>query len=93
MNRLMIAVASICIGLPSANADNSVITDGKALNDENCVRCHGSELYTRPDKRVASRKKLSTQVRFCKDQLQLPWFDEEVESVAEYLNKEHYHFK
>ncbi len=87
-----IVIATLVIGLSSANADESVITAGKELNEKSCVACHGSELYTRPDRRVTSREKLSTQVRFCKDQLQLQWFDEEVESVAEYLNKEFYHF-
>lgn len=93
MKRYILALITLGLGLSVANADESVIAAGKELNDKNCVACHGPELYTRPDRRVTSRKKLSTQVHFCKDQLQLQWFDEEVESVAEYLNKEHYHFK
>jgi cytochrome c553 len=66
---------------------------GKKQLNENCTSCHGSELYTRSDRRVSSRKGVSTQVQRCQLALNLNWFDEDVENTAEYLNIEYYHFK
>ena len=66
---------------------------GKQQLAENCTSCHGSELYTRSDRRVTSRKGLSTQVQRCQLALNLNWFDEDVENTAEHLNIEFYKFK
>ncbi len=93
MNRYIITFITLGIGLSSANADDSATAAGKALNDQNCVRCHGPELYTRKDRMVNSRDALFTQVQRCETNLQLQWFNEETKNVADYLNKEHYHFK
>jgi hypothetical protein len=41
---------------------------------------------------VQSLSRLGTQVRFCKDNLGLAWFDDEVNDVIGYLNKEYYRF-
>jgi hypothetical protein len=35
---------------------------------------------------------LGKQVRFCKDNLGLTWFDDEVNDVIHYLNKDFYKF-
>ncbi len=93
MNIYIAALAALGMGLSTANADDSAIATGKTLNDENCVRCHGPELYTRKDRIVNSKDSLFTQVQRCETSLQLQWFNEETKSVADYLNKEHYHFK
>ena len=93
MKRYIVALATLGIGLSVANANESVIAAGKELNDENCVRCHGPELYSKKKRIVTSREGLFTQVQRCETNLQLQWFDEETRSVAEYLNKEYYHFK
>ncbi len=93
MNRYIITFITLGIGLSSANADDPATAAGKALNDQNCVRCHGSELYTRKDRMVNSRDALFTQVQRCETNLQLQWLNEETKNVADYLNREHYHFK
>jgi hypothetical protein len=91
--RICLFAAAIFLGLSPAQADDSVTTTGKKLHEENCLSCHKPELYTRPERRVTSQEKLSSQVRLCVSQLQLQWFDEETESVTDYLNKEFYKFK
>ncbi len=91
--KIYIIAATICLGVSSAYGDDAAKASGKELHENNCVSCHKPELYTKPNRRVTSREKLSSQVRFCVQQLNLPWFDEETESVAEYLNKEFYNFK
>lgn len=65
---------------------------GKQLNDEYCVKCHGSEVYTRTDRRVTSLPGLHKQVRFCEQNLGLTWFDDDVANTATYLNLEYYKF-
>jgi mono/diheme cytochrome c family protein len=67
--------------------------NGKSLLETNCIKCHGSEVYTRPDRKVSSRDGLERQVRRCETALQLTWFDEDIANVAGYLNQQYYHFK
>ncbi len=79
----------------TADTDN-----GMKLHDENCIACHasrygndGTEIYTRPNHRIKDLAGLRKQVNFCKDNLGLTWFDDEVNDVADYLNKTFYQFK
>ena len=85
--------------LPSGGVHAADPTNGATLHAGNCVACHASltggkpdTLYTRPDRRVTSLARLQKQVRFCEQQLELTWFDEEVSDVVEYLNVEFYKF-
>jgi len=78
----------------AANAE-----DGKQLHDKHCKACHvgmtggdGSLLYTRNNRRVNAMEKLENQVRRCESNLELKWFDEDVNDVVEYLNVNYYHF-
>jgi cytochrome c5 len=66
--------------------------DAHALYQDNCTSCHGSEVYTRADRKVTSKDALDTQVRMCEQNLGLKWFDDEVSSVAALLNQEYYKF-
>lgn len=91
--KISLIAAVICLGASSAQADDATATAGKQLHAENCVSCHKPELYTRAERRVTSKERLSAQVHLCVQQLQLTWFDEETESVTEYLNNEFYNFK
>ncbi|MGJ8620463.1 MAG: c-type cytochrome [Methylophilaceae bacterium] len=75
------------------------VSAGKALVDKNCITCHassyggdGSEIYTRPFRKVESAKALVAQVRACNTNLGLKWFDDEEFNVAAYLNKNYYQF-
>jgi len=92
MRKLIIATTLITLtGLsaPASANDNPA----KALHNENCVRCHDSKVYTRADRRVTSRDALTKQVRRCELMLGLKWFDENVESVSDYLNNDYYKFQ
>lgn len=75
------------------------VSAGKALVEKNCISCHassyggdGSEIYTRPFRKVESAKALVAQVRACNTNLGLKWFDDEEFNVAAYLNKNYYQF-
>ncbi|MDH3634546.1 MAG: cytochrome c [Gammaproteobacteria bacterium] len=83
-----VAVLVLCLGsLQAADIDN-----GDDLHFSNCTGCHDPSVYTRDNRRVRDLAQLGTQVRFCKDTLELTWFDDEVEDVVGYLNQTYYHF-
>ncbi len=86
---LSVVIPAALFVVPSYAAD---IENGDDLHFENCTGCHDSSTYTRENRRVQSLARLGTQVRFCKNSLGLTWFDDEVDDVIGYLNKEFYHF-
>ncbi|TVQ87145.1 MAG: cytochrome c [Chromatiaceae bacterium] len=85
MLALVVTLALLLPGLAGAD-------DASALYEQNCVSCHGSEVFTRPDRRVQSLGGLASQVRMCEQNLGLQWFDEDVQAVVGLLNREYYHF-
>jgi hypothetical protein len=68
------------------------IFNGEVLHTQNCTGCHDSAVYIRENRKVQTLPKLGTQVRFCKNNLGMTWFDDEVEDVVGFLNKNYYHF-
>lgn len=73
-----------------ANATD--LENGAALHQDECIRCHDASAYTRTDRKVQSLANLGTQVRMCKDNLGITWFDDEVDDVISFLNHHYYHF-
>lgn len=67
--------------------------DAGALHQQHCVSCHGSEVYTRAERRVKDLPTLGTQVRMCEQNLGLKWFDDEVDAVTGLLNRDYYKFQ
>jgi len=67
--------------------------DAHALYEQNCLKCHGPEVYTRADRKIDSLPALAAQVRRCETNLELRWFDEDIEGVTDYLNRTFYKFK
>jgi cytochrome c553 len=63
------------------------------LHQEHCIKCHGTEVYTRTNRKVTSLGGLGSQVRQCETALSLRWFDEEVDAMTTFLNDRYYHFK
>jgi cytochrome c5 len=86
------ATVALATGLCLSLNANAQAPDAHALYTDNCTKCHGSEVYTRADRKVTSKDALKTQVRMCEQNLGLKWFDEEVDSVATLLNKGYYKF-
>ncbi len=78
---------------PAASSAAPETAKGKALADQDCVKCHGTEVYTRADRKVTSRDGLERQVRRCETALGLRWFEDDIKDVAGYLNSHYYHFK
>ncbi len=68
------------------------INNGKALHNENCVRCHDSSMYTREDRKTKDYTSLRERVVQCEIMTELIWFDEEIDDVTAYLNNAFYYF-
>ena len=80
---------SLMISAPAQAEDPD---SGRALHNQQCTSCHGSEVYTRPDRRVDSLAALQTQVDRCTSNLGVQWFDDQTAAVVEYLNQSYYKF-
>ena len=91
MNRF-IQAAGLMILLVAATGHAADSTKGKSLVEKNCVRCHGSEVYTRNDRRVTTFPGLQKQVQRCEQMLGLTWFDDDIANVVGYLNQQYYKF-
>lgn len=79
-------------GSQAAEQATDDIHSGEALHANNCVRCHTTEVYTRPDHKVKDLAGLTKQVNTCNIMLEMKWFDEDVQSVSSYLNEHFYKF-
>ncbi len=66
--------------------------NGAELHRQSCAGCHDTSVYTRQPRRVNSLPALGKQVRFCKNNLGITWFDDEVNDVILYLNRDYYRF-
>lgn len=89
MNTRIPSLPLILLAL-AAPAAASASPDAQALYDDNCLRCHGPEVYTRADRKVSSLEGLHRQVQRCELALGLKWFDDEIGSVADLLNERYY---
>lgn len=89
MTKLLLLLSIVGFSISVNAAD---IKNGDKLHADNCIRCHDTSVYTRENRRVKSLPKLGSQVRMCKNNLEITWFDDEVEDVTTYLNKSYYHF-
>lgn len=83
------AMFALVLAFAAAAAD---IENGDDLHFENCTGCHQESVYIRDHRNVGSMERLVLQVRFCKDTLELSWFDEDVDDVVEFLNQNYYRF-
>jgi len=91
MRRLSV-ILSLLI-LTTALASQTLAADpakGKALVEQICTDCHGSEVYGRKIKSLAA---LQAQVEICVTATKTDWSLAQKEDVVAYLNKEFYKFK
>ncbi len=92
MSRYLIiaAVLSTIFCIPkSLAADDNL---GEKLHQQQCLSCHGTEVYTRSHLHVTSLSILHQQVKRCEMPSDVHWSNEEVMSVVNYLNSHFYHF-
>ncbi len=88
--KLMIIVSTMILST-LLQAD---IKEGKVLFEEaDCMRCHKSEDFKHKEDKINSYLILSRSVKACARNSAVPWFNEDTESVTEYLNDKYYHYE
>jgi hypothetical protein len=80
--------------------NGNVQTGKKLVTEHHCNSCHqssfggdGTSIYTRPERKITSAKKLAAQVAFCNTQLNTGLFPEDEEHISAFLNATYYKFK
>ena len=86
---LLFFLAAAC----ASTAFSEALDNAQTLINTNCVKCHGTEVYTRADRKVTSLPGLERQVRRCDAMLSLRLFDEDIADVSAYLNHHYYKFE
>ena len=77
----------------SKEAAGDAANGKKLFTASKCNQCHGTEVFTKKDRKVKDLKTLEVQVRRCDSNLDTNWFDDEIIDVTAHLNKEYYKFK
>lgn len=66
---------------------------GEMLHEAHCTSCHGTEVYTRTDRKVSSYAQLVSQVARCDANIGSQLFEEDQTKIANYLNDNFYKFE
>ncbi len=88
--------AQITIGMMTLALE--LVTDplladkGETLYENNCTKCHSTEVFTRDDRGIKSLEGLKNRVKQCNNAVENKLSDDEIKSVADYLNKKFYKF-
>ncbi len=92
--KIVLSLAGLLIsGMTSiASAEGNVANGQTLFTQSKCNQCHGTEVFTRPDRKVTDLAKLEAQVRRCDSNLNTNWFDDEIKDVTAYLNSQYYKF-
>ncbi|MCU7959161.1 MAG: cytochrome c [gamma proteobacterium symbiont of Bathyaustriella thionipta] len=91
---MRIILASLILLLPVSGSTMAAdAAKGKTLLEAHCFACHDTSVYSRADHRMQSLQSLNKQVNRCQLSQDLNWFDDDVANVADYLNRNYYHFK
>ncbi len=82
----------IIVVLATMTSANAADFDAGEFLQSQCTRCHDDSVYTRPDRRVDSLKRLESQVRMCDANIGTKLFDDDIAAVVDYLNTHYYRF-
>jgi cytochrome c553 len=88
---LLLAIAPFAAGASPLMLGDAA--QGKALHAQSCGGCHGTEVYTRPDRRIRSAEGLLKQVELCNSNLDKGFSDKQLNDLVKYLNDSFYKFK
>ena len=64
---------------------------GEALYNNHCKECHEAQAHMRPGSRISSKSETRSWVESWSIHSNLDWSSEEVNDVADYLNRKFYH--
>ncbi len=63
----------------------------RLMKDANCAKCHQAKGY-HPEK-TPDYPALVKRVTACNNNFNSGWFDDDIETVSDYLNQTYYHYK
>ncbi|WP_456416220.1 cytochrome c [Thiolapillus sp.] len=89
--RLPLLFATLTLIFSAASLAGEEFQAGK-FHQQNCTGCHDSNIYTRKKRRIDSLPRLASQVRMCDANLGKKLFENEIQSLTDYLNENYYHF-
>jgi hypothetical protein len=75
---------------PLFGAEDSA--SARQLHEKECLACHGTDIYTRPNRLIHTKDALVKQVRLCQSRADLGWDGGTIRNVAEYLDTTYYRF-
>lgn len=96
MKKSIFAVFLLGCLAPAVQAESMLPGDaakGKQLHDAGCVSCHGSEVYTRKDRRIKTVEGLIGQVNACNRNLSRSYSNAQLNDLTKYLNETYYKFQ
>ena len=64
----------------------------ESFHQQKCTGCHDTSVYTRANRRVDSLPRLESQVRMCDANLGIKLFDDDLQALVDYLDKNYYKF-
>jgi mono/diheme cytochrome c family protein len=88
-------VVAIAAGVLLAGCNSSVAQSfdrGQALYENHCLSCHEATVHTRDTRRATSVAELRKWVSTWSFHASLDWSSEEIDDVADYMDRRYYHF-
>ena len=82
------------LGISTSQAAELILGDatkGKNLHNRDCVACHGSSVYTRPN-RIKSLSGLEKRVQMCSNMLNKGYSEDDQANIVKHLNDSYYKF-
>jgi hypothetical protein len=86
----VIAVHVLLAGSGSSIAES--FDRGQALYENHCLSCHEATVHTRDTRRATSVAELRKWTATWSFHAQLGWSGEEIDDVADFMNRRYYHF-
>jgi mono/diheme cytochrome c family protein len=94
-SKMWIVAIAMCVllaGSGSSVAESESFDRGQALYENHCMFCHEATVHTRATRRATSVAELRKWVSTWSFHASLGWTDEEIDDVADYMNRRYYHF-
>lgn len=90
---ILLLMTLVAVPVSAAPFDKGNPKAGQALHDKSCVACHGTQVYSRKDRKVKTSAQLAARISGCNANTGAGWFPEEEQHVGAYLNQTFYRFK
>jgi mono/diheme cytochrome c family protein len=88
----VVAIA-MCVLLAGSGSSVAESFDrGQALYENHCMSCHETTVHTRATRRATSVAELQKWVATWSFHASLGWSSEEIDDVADFMNRRYYHF-